>query len=203
MDVVVATNFVTKCKQRRSLPHAQQKEALKRIKSDPAKYSYSYSSALAEASVLFMRDRDGFSNDMARIAKYWFHSLDREFKHISAASTFIELVAVYAASRKIMKSRRRSPYLRAFVIFLELLSIFDKLDVSFGLCNGHSPIDNTLPRVIDPANPYNNFARYWCESRKDIDAIQDSSASTLQQILELIAIPIANEGEMIDLIFGQ
>lgn len=203
IDVVVATNLVNNCKQNHSLPNAQQKEALKRIKLNPVENCYKYSSALTEASVLFMRERNGFSNDMARIAKYWFQSLDREFKHISGASTFIELVAVHATKRKIMKKARRNNYLKAFVVFLELLKNFDELDVSFGSCIGHSPIAKTLPRVIDPVNPYNNFAEYWCESRMDIDIIKDRSAATLQQIHDLVSIPTADEGEMIKYLFGQ
>lgn len=49
----------------------QQNQVLKIIAKDPKKYSYMYSSSLAYSAVRFMKQQDGFVNDMVRLAKYW------------------------------------------------------------------------------------------------------------------------------------
>lgn len=184
LDVVLATNFDNKLEKCRSSHLVQQRKALQRIKSNPTENCYKYSSALAEASVHFMKARPGFANEMARIAKYWFQSLDRDFE-ISGASTFIELVAVYTASKRCIGKKPLNPYVKAFKKFLEFLINFEELDVSFGISVTELE-KHLLPRVIDPVNPYNNFARYWSENRGEIDALKSSAALTLEQLRKLI-----------------
>lgn len=185
MNVVVATNFVNKQKKRRSLHLVQQREVLKRIEMNPAENCYKFSSALAEASVHFMKSQNGFANEIARIAKYWFQSLDRGFDHISGASTFIELVAVHTARRKYNFKKKLNPHVKAFMKFLEVLINFENLDVSFGITVKMLQ-KHLLPCVIDPVNPYNNYARYWSENVSEIDAIKSSAVSTLKRLEKLI-----------------
>lgn len=201
MDVVVATNFVKKLNKHQSLVHVQQREALQRIKLNPTENCYKYSSALAEASVNFMKIRNGFANEMVRIAKYWFLQLDRDFKHISGASTFIELVAVHAASKRHVGKKKSN--FKAFVKFLDLMINFEKLDVSFEtrstMLKEHLMGDIALPRVIDPVNPYNNFARYWCENANEIEALKSSADLTLKRLLILKSS--TTEEELINILF--
>lgn len=63
MDVVLATNFAKDLKKGQSLPHIQQKHALKMIQLNPADNCYKYSAALAEATIYFLKTRVGFANE--------------------------------------------------------------------------------------------------------------------------------------------
>lgn len=163
MDLVPAPNFLKTPNQKWIL--MQQLAALERIKRNPRENCYKYSSALAVSTVQFMKERDGFTNQMARIAKFWYKSLSFN-EYISGASLFIELVAVYAAKNGYKGNRRYCPHLKAFIRFLLLLMRFDELDVIFEMdpqiFGKHlQHIDTELPRVIDPVNPYNNLVRNW------------------------------------------
>ncbi len=203
MDVVLATNFVT-VKKKQSLAHIQQREALQRIKLNPEENCYKYSSAMAEATVNFMKHRVGFANEMARIAKYWFKSrgID-DTKHISGASTFIELVAVYAARKGRRRNRQHNPYLKAFIRFLQMLMNFKELDVSFNnrsaLFMKHS-FYHKMPRVIDPVNPYQNFARYWSSHKDKTDELKNEAATTFRRLQNLVLNP-CTEIDLIDALF--
>ncbi|XP_037044768.1 uncharacterized protein LOC119080484 [Bradysia coprophila] len=181
-EMVLATNFAMDFKKHRSKRHHQQMGVLEQIKLNPAKNCYQYSSALAESTLFFMKSRVSFANEMARISKCWFQAIGRDF-HISGASTFIELVAVYAA-------RKNMPYLKAFIRFLEELMNFEKLDVSFNsfraISKDHKLANHALPRVIDPVNPYHNFAGYWCDKVDDIQALKRSAAFTMERIQQLV-----------------
>ncbi|KAG4075073.1 hypothetical protein HA402_008138 [Bradysia odoriphaga] len=189
MDVVLATNFAMGYKKHRSKRHYQQMGVLEQIKLNPAENCYQYSSALAEATLFFMKSRVSFANEMARIAKYWFQSIGRDF-HISGASTFIELVAVYAARKGRRGNRKNAPHLKAFIRFLEELMDFEKLDITFNsfsaIFKNHKLADYKLPRVIDPVNPYHNFAGYWCDKVDDIEALKRSAAFTMERIQQLV-----------------
>ncbi|XP_037052323.1 uncharacterized protein LOC119085891 [Bradysia coprophila] len=190
MDVVIATNFVNHLKKGQSLAHVQQKEVLQLIKLNPTENCYKYSTSLAEATVYFMKTRVSFANEMARIAKYWFKSLGDEFKNISGASTFIELVAVYAARKGRHGNRKFNPYLKSFIRFLDNLMNFERLNVSFNRCNAmfkeHPPGDSKVPRVIDPVDPYNNFASYWHGSTSEIETLKNHAASTMDRLHDLV-----------------
>lgn len=203
MDVVLATNFVKDLKKHQSVAHIQQKHVLKWIQMNPKENCYKYSAALAEASVYFMKTRVGFANEMARIAKYWFKSHD--FKDISGASTFIELLAVYSTRKGRRGKRKYNPYLKAFIRFLEKLIKFENLNIAFNRCNAmfkdHPIGDSALPRVIDPVKPYNNFVRYWCENNDEIQMLKSSAASTLGRLQHLIVHPSVNEVDLIEFLF--
>lgn len=191
MDVVIAANLVKDCKKGQSLAHIQQREVLQQIKLDPTEYNYLYSSSLAEATVYFMKTRVGFANEIARIAKFWFKSLGDEFENISGANTLIELIAVYAARKGRRGNRKFNPHLRAFIRFLDMLTNFEQLNVSFNRCNAmfkeHPPGESAVPRVIDPVNPYNNFIKYW--SGKMIEALKCRAASTMDRLGHLVLNP--------------
>lgn len=194
IDVVLATNFVKEVKKHKSLPHLQQYYALQRISQNYSENNYIFSSALAEASVYFMKTRVGFANEMARLAKYWFKQFQTNyFSHISGASTFIELVAVYAARKGQLGNRKFNSHLKSFIKFLQLLMNFEKLDVSFNRCNPmfkeHAPADTTTPRVIDPVNPYNNFVSYWCKDNGAIEKLKEVAAKTYERLQDFILNP--------------
>lgn len=191
MDVVIAPNLVESIKKGQSLPHVQQKAALELIRQDPVKFSYLYSTALAEATVYFMKTRVNFANEMARICKFWFKSLGHDFKHVSGASSFIEMVAVHAARKGHYGNRKYSPFLKAFIRFLQKLQNFGTMDVAFNRCNAmfklHPPGETGVPRVIDPVNPYNNFMRYWNDD--DVATLQSCAAATMAKLQDLVLDP--------------
>jgi len=153
-----------------------------------------------------MKTRVAFANEIARIAKYWFKSLkcSTQFDGISGANTCIELVAVYAARKGYRRNRKFNPYLKAFIRFLESLIEFDELDVVFGICNrllypANYMIPRGTPRVIDPVNPYNNYASYW--KYDEISMLKDCASITYKRLCNLILNANYSEDDMIDTLF--
>lgn len=140
----------------------QQKIVLDRIKRGPPEAVYMYSSSLAPITVKFMERQDGFVNEMVRLAKYWYKSLYLE-NYISGAKMLIELVAVFVANKEIRTYNERS-HLRCFSDIIRMLQSFDGLNIVFMdeyKMPEHQPPVKTSPRVLDPANPYNNLAENW------------------------------------------
>lgn len=72
-DILPAANFIENVQGYDSdqLIDIQQREVLRIIAKDPEKYCYMYSASLATAAIRFMRQQDGFVNDIVRIAKFW------------------------------------------------------------------------------------------------------------------------------------
>lgn len=71
-DILPAVNFTVGMQlDGDTLINIQQQRVLAHIKKDPKKYSYPYSSSLADASNRFMERQNGFVNEMVRIAKFW------------------------------------------------------------------------------------------------------------------------------------
>lgn len=161
----------------------QKEELLKRIKEDPEKNGYMYSSSLAEATIDFIKRQDSFAHQMMRIAKTWYKSLHFE-EYISGAKYCIELIAVHAANKE--NDSPKKEYLRAFRCFIGDMQKFDNLDIHFEE-NGNSHQWNGYqhrPRVIDPANPYNNLAKLW--DRSSIEKVKRYANETARR-LELLA----------------
>lgn len=71
-DILPAVNF-TRGLQSNSdtLIYIQQRRVLQRIKKDPERNGYSYSSSLANATIRFMVRKNSFVKQMVRIAKFW------------------------------------------------------------------------------------------------------------------------------------
>lgn len=185
LDLVPAPNFTGNKKH----IDLQQKIALERIMENPKVNCYVYSSALAEATVDFMERRVGFANDMARIAKFWFKSCSFDGIYISGASTFIELVAVFAARHGQRGPRKYNSYLKCFIRFLLMLIRFDELNVEFPMGNSvfreHLQfMDDQRPCVIDPVNPYNNLARNWKSDAQDL--IANYAEATFERLQDLV-----------------
>lgn len=204
MDLVLATNFVKDPKKHQSVAHLQQKHVLDCIKHNPAELNYKLSGALAEASVYFMKTRVSFANEMARLAKHWFKTVKTTvLDNISGASTFIETLAVYASRKGRRGKRKFNPHLKAFIRFLEAVMKFESLNVAFNRCNAmfrqHPPVENVIPRVIDPVNPYNNLVNYW--NIDSINSLKDMARATHTQIQHLILSGNYSDDRMIDLLF--
>lgn len=71
-DILPAANFTVGLQaDGDELIDIQQKQVLARIKQDPEKYGYLYSSSLADAAIRFMERQIGFVNETVRIAKFW------------------------------------------------------------------------------------------------------------------------------------
>lgn len=71
-DVLPAANFTVGIQaDGDKLIDIQQQRVLARIERDPKKYGYMYSSSLADATVRFIEQQDGFVNEMVRLAKFW------------------------------------------------------------------------------------------------------------------------------------
>lgn len=199
LDLVPATNFIKNTKKTRRLIQLQQKLVLQYIEQNPTEYGYIYSSSLAEASVKFMKNRSGFAHEMARIAKYWFKTLD--FDYVPGASTFIELVAVHAARRGRKGSRKNNSHLKSFARFLKLLEDFDVLIVVLKERNQFTDNQSILeiPRLVDPVNPFNNYARHWdAEAKK---RMQYYAKTTFDLLERLVSSSKTDEQRIIDLLF--
>ena len=161
-DFLPASNFVEKNGlSGDSLIDQQQRSTLDRIKHDPSKLCHRYSAGLSQAVVRFMKKQSSFVHDMVRIAKFWFKTVYIE-KNISGAKTLIELVAVHAANQYQFEENN---HLKGFVKFLELIRSFESLRIVFReeyKFPEHQMAQNErTPIVMDPSNPYNNFARDW------------------------------------------
>lgn len=72
-DILPAANFTENVQghDNDELIDIQQREVLRIIGRDPKKYCYMYSSSLATAAIRFMKQQDGFVNEIVRIAKFW------------------------------------------------------------------------------------------------------------------------------------
>lgn len=201
MDVVPGTNFV-KVNKRQSIANQQIENVLQRIKENPDENFYKFSASLAEATVQFMKTRVGFANEMARICKQWYKSVKPTEDYISGGSTFIELVAVFAARRGQRGNRKFNSYLKCYIRFLEFLINFEQLNVAFNRCNpvfkAHLP-SKSIPRVIDPVNPYNNYINNW--SSEAIQRLKQSATITYQQLQGLILNGNCSEEQIIGMLF--
>lgn len=141
----------------------QHRKTLDRIKRDPRKFGYLYSGSLANEAVKFMKRQDGFAHEMVRLSKFWYKTLYFD-EYVTGAKGSIELIAIYAATKE--RNYDSSSYLRCFKQILTLLTKFDELNIVFEKeykFAEHQVLDNGRPRLMDPVNPYNNFAENWPE----------------------------------------
>lgn len=180
-DLLPAANFAVNCYGNGDqLIDEQHRKTLDFIKRDPKKFGYLFSGSLAKATVQFMKQQDGFVNEMVRLSKFWYKTLYFQ-EYVSGAKSSIELIAVYAA----MKERNYDSlsHLRCFGQFLKYLMKFDELNIVFEneyKFPEHQVLDNGRPRIMDPVNPYNNFAQNWSE--KSIELIKAYANETYRRL---------------------
>lgn len=177
-DLLPAVNFSVNCHDAEGdhLSDEQHRKTLDYIKRDPIKFGYLYSGSLAKATVKFMKRQDGFVNEMVRLSKFWYKILYFD-EYVSGAKSTIELIAVYTANKEL--NYGFVSYLRCFQQFIKYLTKFDELNIVFEKefkFQEHQVVDNSRPRIIDPVNPYNNFAKNWSE--KSIELIKGYANGT-------------------------
>ncbi|XP_055298386.1 2'-5'-oligoadenylate synthase 1A-like [Sitodiplosis mosellana] len=208
-DVLPAANFTKGLQlQGDTLIDIQQQRVLEHIAQDPKKYGYMYSSSLAEAAVRFMKQQDGFVNEMVRIAKFWFKTLHlNDLRNRSGAKNCIELIAVYVAKQE--ENMETKSYLRSFKRFIDYLKNFDNLNIHFET-DEHRVLNKSRPRVMDPVNPYNNLAKNWDrqsiqlvkayahESNRRLEVLANSRAARLDQLFEPQPVYRPDMGEMFE-----
>lgn len=182
-DIQPAANFFPHCEDKTGdeLSDDQHCRTLDINKLDPSKYGYLYSGSLARATVQFMKRQDGFAHEMVRLAKFWYKTLYFD-DYTSGAKSAIELVAVYAARKE--SNYASASHLRCFGQVLKYLKNFDEMNIVFEneyKFAKHEPVDDgRRPRLLDPVNPYNNFASNW--SRKSIDLMKRYAKETYRRL---------------------
>ncbi|KAG4079675.1 hypothetical protein HA402_009061 [Bradysia odoriphaga] len=181
-DIQPAANFFAHCHNETGehLSNEQQRRTLDIIKADPAKYGYPYSGSLAKATVQFMKEQNAFTHEMVRVAKFWYKTLYFD-EYVSGAKSAIELVAVYAAGKE--RNYGSVSHLRCFGQVVKYLMHFDEMNIVFEKeykFAEHQPVDGRRPRLLDPVNPYNNFASNW--SRKSIELIKCFAKETNRRL---------------------
>lgn len=99
--------------------------------------------------------------------------------YVSGAKSCIEFIAVNAANQE--ENMQSHSHLRCFDRFIKCLQNFDQLNIHFG--NEHQVADKSLPRVIDPVNPYNNLAINW--DRQSIELVKSYANETQRRMNSL------------------
>jgi hypothetical protein len=161
-DLLPAANFVTQYPKPGDpeLGKIQWQKTMAYIRRNPSQ-GYKYGSTVCEIATQFMKDQSSFVHDVARLAKFWNKTLHIDC-NISGRSTLIELIGIYAG-RKEEQTGRRS-LLEGFKSFLQLMTNFRKIEIVFLENYGRHEIPWDVqaqrPLVLDPANPFNNFAKF-------------------------------------------
>lgn len=108
-----------------------------------------------------------------------FKSLD--FNYVSGAKSCIELIAVHAANQE--EQLEQLSYIRCFKRFIKYVRNFDQLNIIFNdqfTKKQRKVVDKDRPRVIDPVNPYNNFASEW--NPKSIELVKYHANETKRRL---------------------
>jgi hypothetical protein len=188
-DLLPATNFVNLSPQPGGevLARIQAEKALECITKNPGRDGYKYGSACAEQQVEFLKNQSPFVHSVVRLAKFWNKTL-HQFPYISGRSTMIELIAIHAAT--IQEQGQRS-CLEGFKIFLTLMKEFDKLSIIF-FEGSQVPafVRDQRPLVLDPVNPYNNFADFRDDNKANvISKFKEYSSTTLARLNGFTGLP--------------
>ena len=191
-DIVPAVNYSQDTEEQRSM-------AFEKIKSlaNPVRDGYRYSSSLSETQVDFVKLQSPFTHQLIRLAKYWMYSLLIK-EYISGRSSLIELIAIYASQVEASTvGKESSPYVlstrplmtRAFKQFLTCMSNFHQLNIVFETtyyqqqeCHLNKGLCTQRPLVLDPSNPFNNFA-FAIGKRPDLmQKIEMMAAESLRRL---------------------
>lgn len=164
----------------------QQQMTLDTMTRNLDRYVYRFSSSLAYSTVEFMKKQSSFAHDMARLAKFWYKSACID-QHISGANYFMELVAVF-----VVNQMTTYKHCDAFRNFLKQMTNFERINIVFAdeyrQLIGHRPAENeSLPRMIDPSNPYNNLGKFFAREPRVIAALKGHAQNTLQNLQQLIS----------------
>ncbi|CAJ1370787.1 unnamed protein product [Effrenium voratum] len=111
------------------------------------------SAELVEGTVLFMKEQSGFVHTLARLMKFWSHSLLVP-GFFNGRSYTMELLAV-AASQDMMDE----DMLRGFRMALDKVRNFRNLNVIFERFYTKQDVGlkDSRPLLLDPSNPWNNL----------------------------------------------
>ncbi len=143
----------------------QHKKTLDMIKLWPSKFSYKMNGGLSLATVRYVRQQDDFTRSMIRITKHWYESL--RLSQPSSRVMFVFL-AIHCAKRE--NNYPTKSLLRCFMGMLAMVENFDQLDVVFRdeykFPEHQFDEETNLPRVMDPVNPYRNFAEFYKRDTK-------------------------------------
>lgn len=193
-DLLPAIDFIGN----RDDPQLQQQLTLDAMVPNLSRYVYRFSSSLAFSTVDFMKKQSAFAHEMARLAKFWYKSACIE-KHVSGASYFMELVAVH-----VVKQMTNHKHREAFQKFLQEMKNFERINIVFAEefrhLKGHRmPSNESLPRVMDPSNPYNNLGNHFAGKIDVVAALKKHAQKTLENLQQLISTPDLEIFHSIDL----
>uniref|UniRef100_T1JEY7 2'-5'-oligoadenylate synthetase 1 domain-containing protein n=1 Tax=Strigamia maritima TaxID=126957 RepID=T1JEY7_STRMM len=161
-DIVPAVNFSQN-------PAVQRRRVLEEIGKlrHPSKDGYRWSSSLIYDQVEFIKKQSSFAHHVIRLAKFWNRSIYIE-EYVSGRSTIIELIAVHAA-KEVERQYNEESLVRAMHLFFSMMRNLKSVNITFHMSYPPSQVENYVlqqrPLVLDPSNPYNNFAYDLC--RKD------------------------------------
>lgn len=193
-DIVPAVNYSQDPDEQRNMALAQ----IMRLK-NPSIDGYKFSSSLSETQVDFIKNQSQFAHRLIRLAKYWMHSLLIK-EYISGKSSLIELIAVRAAQdEESTVGLEPSPYIlstrpsltQALLRFLTFMQNFHQLNIMFQTqyfqqpgCQINNGICEQRPLVLDPSNPFNNFAFKLGKKRDLMQKIELMAAESLRRLRE-------------------
>jgi hypothetical protein len=159
-DICIAINFDQNIVEQRV-------QVLKIIKElpNPPEDSYEYSPSLDESQVEFVKKQSSYAHDLIRLAKYWNKSLFIE-EYISGRSSLIELVAIDVAKKQeaLQEAKSDTPLLIGFESFLMTMINFSNSHIIYERFYPKNSIARKIlsqkPLILDPTNPFNNFADF-------------------------------------------
>lgn len=171
VEILPAVNLVHN-PQSLNFAKVQLDEVTRKIARHPTTHAY-YRNSLVEDQLGFMRQQTPFTQDLVRLAKFWYKSLFFG-EYIPGGITIIELIAVCAAKRRVKSLHD------AFIMFLSYLNRLDHLRCAFytGSSGGWDNfvdtsrasippqvlkltpsvnLNNVGRFILEPANPSNDF----------------------------------------------
>jgi hypothetical protein len=155
-DICIAINFDQNIAEQRV-----QVQQIIKVLPNPQKDSYEYSPSLDESQVKFVKEQSSYAHDLIRLAKYWNKSLFIE-EYISGRSSLIELVAIDIAKKQ--EARGDTSLLIGFESFLMTMISFSNTHIVYERFYPKNSIARKIlsqkPLILDPANPFNNFANF-------------------------------------------
>jgi hypothetical protein len=168
-----------------SNPIMQREAVVKQIKESDNPYINidKYETSLGETQTLFVKRQSNFTLDLIRLTKYWCKTLFLK-SHISGRLTLCELIAVKQAIDEENKYLENRSLLNAFKQFLQTISRFKHLNITFDMFYGKNSIDNymlnTRPLVLNPINPYQNLAQIEPQIIEQFEEFADKSIDRLK-----------------------
>ncbi|KAJ6644483.1 hypothetical protein Bhyg_09452 [Pseudolycoriella hygida] len=192
VDIAVAKNYATydvlkMCREYDPIA-VQQRKTLDDIKHWPHKHVYKMKAGLSSAIVRFVKQQNDFTRSMIRITKYWYNRLGLREPN---SGMLLEILAIRCGQKE--NRYPNKSLLRCFERMLEMIMNFDELDVVFRSeykFPEHQFDENTkLPRVMDPVNPYCNFAEFFQSNTKLLLKTYASESITAIKSTETLDFP--------------